>query len=142
MATYFHKLRIRCACCGAVKELFDSREFDEEDDLFMYTSGTCNATFFCEGCGTEIYFCADRYPPELVEICEAEKYFAFLERALPSALHHSYSAPDRSSWEYGKIDTVDWYKKIVDRLCRFFPEREDLRQYQKQIEQFRRRGKL
>lgn len=120
MATYFHRLLIRCPHCGESFETHDSREFDDEDDLFMYTSGVVRGG--CRNCGEMIEVTDSMYRNHDVTICELEKYEAFLNRNLLNTLGRQYNAPDRASWKYGKTSTTDWYGTFIRRMYLYAPD--------------------
>lgn len=128
MGTYWNKLKITCPFCGYKWESEDSREFSEEDDCFMYTSGTI-AKFSCPNCKNLIDNTDDMYAEKRIEICEFDEYLKFLRRQLPEVLLEAYSAPDRTCYRNGEVTTVEWYYRFAKRLSLQFPDDRELQSY-------------
>ena len=140
MAEYFHKFFVRCPECGARIEEEDSRTFDDEDDLFMFTSGTISSVT-CNACGCGVRVSPDAFEAGRVTLCEPEAYFSLLRRNLPQCLFERYSAPDRSVYRGLFRTALDWYSCLVRNLRCIYPNDEELAYFAELIELYQRYGK-
>jgi len=140
MAEYFHKLLVRCPECGAQIEKEDSRCFDDNDDLFMYSSGTIPRVT-CNACRCSVCVSPDAFEAGRVTLCEPEDYFSLLRRNLPQCLFERYNAPDRIVYRDRFRTTLDWYSRLVSNLRCIYPDHEELAHFVELIELYKRYGK-
>ncbi len=138
MGRHWNKLKMTCPFCGHEWETEDSREFSEDDDLFMFTSGM--ASTYCPNCKSHIENTEALFAEKFITICEVDKYIDFLNNQLPDALLYKYGAPDRVSYRERECTTLDWFYGFIRRLCLQFPDDPEIRRYMSLLQDVKNRG--